>query len=181
MIKGKYMTKNTTIRMAVLALLIVGCGKKADPQQADANSINNVNAYLSKTGIDTSTCDGEGTELSGVYEFKFTNVKSQCSAIQSLIKEAGIKYKCTQKDKDFSCVNTNTPSDVLSGCITKDAKFKLALGKPEVAAQTTIVLKGFLSGTLNKEDGKVLYSMANPHVSNKACVTTSDLDVQTIN
>ena len=190
-------------------VLHLACGKKGNQSgMADREALFNVDAFAEKSNVGKIECDGEGTEFSGLYLFNFSDNKMKCSNTKEVkLGSLSTKYKCIQDNKNFSCENVAATSDKFSGCIGKDAKFKLTLGAAPAEAQpavstteasstkpvTTSVpaapttsatsssgLNGFIVGTLNKPDGKVQYSIVSQNSQAGVCVSTSKLEVQQV-
>lgn len=163
----------------ILGVSLIGCagGKSGTNLTADNKSLQNIDAFASRIGQGEIACDGEGTEFSGNYSFKFTNNAVRCPERPDQQKPPSMAiYQCAQQDGQFSCVNQNAKDDSFNGCINKDGRYKLKF-KP--AGSDTEAKEGFTVGTLGKSDGKVQYVMPTVTMQEmrRPCISMSNLEV----
>ncbi len=169
--------------LLLLGLSLVACagGKSGTGLTADNASLNNIDAFSSRVGQGKIECDGEGTEFSGNYSFKFTNNTVKCpNRPDTQTPPSMAIYQCGQKDTEFSCVNQNATNDTFNGCINKDGRYKLKFNikKADDDSQQNIH-EGFVVGTLGKADGKTQYvqQAVTMQEMRQPCVSMSNLEV----
>lgn len=170
------------IKSILLVLLFIGsCAKGGGGNNsiADRNAQINIDAFAAKSGLKDVECDAEGTELSGVYSFKFTDTKLSCPNMKNTqMAPTSANYTCTQKDMDFSCVNQQVAKDIFSGCINKEGKFKMALTSDPANKSATADSKVFLVGTLGKADGRIQYTMPKQGIQGPVnCISNGHVEV----
>ena len=101
-------------------LLVVACAKGPDKDTKAAEE-----TFKEIENAETMTCNGEGSEFSGLYSIEADTGKGKCSDNEEGgdILGVGFTINCTQNNSSFNC---KTRDDVsLDGCINKDGSFSI--------------------------------------------------------
>ncbi len=104
-------------KIALLCLLLIplACSKK-DGETSQAEQ---------ELKEEKKTCDGKGTELSGVYLVTGDATTGKCTDNDEEVPSPGTKFmvNCDQKDDSFKCKLVDRGDFSLDGCINEDGTF----------------------------------------------------------